>query len=166
MSVGGKEDMHKSRFHFALSGFLLMAMAGTAAVTQTDNSAQQPPPAPRATPQPGGSARPLAQPGRQIAVLTRMLNLSPEQQKQILPILADRQQRLQAIYQDPTFSPQDRQARAQDVREDANRKIEVVLNDQQKQQFQQVLKNSARAPRRGRRPVVSAPPPPPATQPQ
>jgi hypothetical protein len=94
-----------------------------------------------------------------------MLDLSPDQQNQLRPILADRQQRLQAISQDESLSARDRLTKSQSVRQETNAKIEAVLNDQQKQDFQKMVKHEHDR-QRAQRPASSTPPPPAAQPPQ
>jgi hypothetical protein len=74
-------------------------------------------------------------PDRQLEHMTRELGLSTEQQSQIKPILVDRQQKMEAIFQDQSIAQQDRRARMQSIRQESQSKIEAVLNDQQKQKF-------------------------------
>jgi protein CpxP len=155
--------MHKSRFSFALSSVLLAIMTGGIALGQTTSPAQQP--ARQAAPQPGGSVRAMPSAVRQLSMLTRMLDLSPDQQNQLRPILADRQQRLQAISQDESLTARDRLAKSQSVRQDSNAKIEAVLNDQQKQDFQKMVKHEHERDRHHAQPPASATPPPSAAQP-
>jgi protein CpxP len=157
--------MHKSRFSFALSSVLLAIMTGGIALAQTASPAQQPQPATHAAPQPGGSVRAMPSAVRQLSMLTRMLDLSPDQQNQLRPILADRQQRLQAISQDESLTARDRLAKSQSVRQDSNAKIEAVLNDQQKQDFQKMVKHEHERDRHHAQPPASATPPPSAAQP-
>jgi len=73
---------------------------------------------------------------RQLEHLTRTLNLSADQQSQIKPLLMDRQQKMQALWQDQSLSPQDRRSKMMAIRQDTNTKLEAALNDQQKQQFE------------------------------
>jgi hypothetical protein len=94
-----------------------------------------------------------------------MLDLSPDQQNQLRPILADRQQRLQAISQDESLSARDRLTKSQSVRQETNAKIEAVLNDQQKQDFQKMVKHE-RDRKRAQRPASATPPPSAAQPPQ
>lgn len=75
-------------------------------------------------------------PEKQAAELTKKLNLSAEQESQIKPILVNRQQQMEAMHQDPSMSQQDRMTKMNSLRDDSNSKIEAVLNDTQKQQFE------------------------------
>ena len=79
-----------------------------------------------------------ADPNQQLRRLTKRLNLSSEQQNQLLPILTDRQQQMAALLNDGSLSAQDRHAKARTLREDSDSKIKAVLNDNQKEQYQQM----------------------------
>jgi protein CpxP len=118
--------MRKSFCSLVLTGVL--AVAGSAAFAQSDSTAQQP--APMA---PGG--RHGMSPDEQLARMTKDLNLTSDQATQIKPILANRQQEMQALRQDQSMSQEDKMAKMKSLREDSNTKIAAVLNDTQKQQF-------------------------------
>jgi len=79
-----------------------------------------------------------ADPSQQLRRLAKKLNLTSEQQDQLLPILTDRQQQMTALLNDGSLSAQDRHAKARTLREDSDSKIKAVLNDQQKQEYQQM----------------------------
>ena len=70
--------------------------------------------------------------------LAEKLNLSQDQVAQIKPILAGERQQMQVLRADTSLSVPDRQAKAKTIRQDAKGKIEALLNDAQKQQFQQI----------------------------
>ncbi|HTW77967.1 MAG TPA: hypothetical protein VME23_00355 [Terracidiphilus sp.] len=92
------------------------------------------------------SPRRPATPRRQARVLARQLGLSPAQQAQIRPIIADRQQQIETLRADQSLTPRDRRLRVVGVIEDSRNRIEALLTDSQKQQFEQML-----ADRRARR---------------
>ena len=71
-------------------------------------------------------------------LLNRSNNLN-DQVAQIKPILEARQQQMQGLRSDTSLAPQDRRAKAQEIMQDSKTKIEAVLNDTQKQQFEQML---------------------------
>ncbi len=77
-------------------------------------------------------------PNRQIQRLTKRLNLTADQQNQILPILTERQQQMQSILNDSSLSAKDRHAKMRTVREDSETKIKAVLTDSQKQTWDQM----------------------------
>jgi Spy/CpxP family protein refolding chaperone len=78
-------------------------------------------------------------PNRFAAHLGKRLGLSSDQVAQITPILAARQQQMQTLRADASLSVQDRHTKARAIRQDTNSKIEAVLTDTQKQQFEQML---------------------------
>ena len=80
-----------------------------------------------------------ANPDRMAKHLGKKLSLSNEQVAQIKPVLEDRVQKMQALRADASLSAQDRHAKAQDIMQDSKTRIEAVLNDTQKKQFEQML---------------------------
>jgi hypothetical protein len=121
--------MQNSLFTLALGGMLTLGMTG-AAVAQ-DNTA---PPPEQGQQQGRGPWR--MDPDRQLDRLTRQLSLTAEQQSQIKPLLVDRQQKMQALFQEQSLSREDRRARAETIASETKGKIEAVLNDQQKQKYE------------------------------
>lgn len=77
-------------------------------------------------------------PSQQLKRMTKRLNLTADQQNQLLPILTDRQQQMTALRGDTSLSAQDRRAKAQTMHEDFDSKVKAVLNDSQKQQYEQM----------------------------
>jgi hypothetical protein len=128
--------MKNKLFAIALGGMLaLSANAALYAQDQTQNQA----PATGAQDQGRGHHRGMhMDPNRQLEHLTKTLSLSADQQTQIKPILTDRQQKMQALFQDQSLTPQDRHSKAQAIREDTKTRLEAALNDQQKQQFEEM----------------------------
>jgi hypothetical protein len=90
-------------------------------------------------------------PAKQVKHLAKRLNLTADQQNQLLPIFADRQQQMAAIRGDSSLAPKDRMAKARALREDSENKIKAVLTDSQKQAYDQ-LQQQMRARRQGRQP--------------
>jgi hypothetical protein len=78
-------------------------------------------------------------PNRQVKMLSKRLNLSADQQNQILPILTDRQQQVASLQADNSLSAKDRRAKMQAIRQDSDAKIRALLNDNQKQAYDQML---------------------------
>ncbi len=120
--------MRNKLFTLALGGLLTVGVSG-AAIAQ-DNAA------PTAAPgQEQGRGPGRMNPDRQLEHMTHELGLTADQQNQIKPLLVDRQQRMEAIFQDQSIAQRDRRARMQSIRQESQSKIEAVLNDQQKQKF-------------------------------
>jgi NACalpha-BTF3-like transcription factor len=86
-----------------------------------------------------GGQRHAMNPDKQAKHLAKKLGLNQDQVAQIKPILTERQSEMQNLRADTTLTPQDRHAKAQSIQQDSQSKIEAVLNDTQKQQFEQML---------------------------
>jgi periplasmic protein CpxP/Spy len=70
--------------------------------------------------------------------LTKMLNLSTDQQAKVKTILEDQKTQMTALKGDTSMSQQDRRTKFQAIHEDTQQKIEGVLNDEQKTKFEQM----------------------------
>ena len=120
--------MRNRLFTLALGGLLTLGVSGAAIAQDTA--------APGAAPgQEQGRGPGRMNPDRQLEHMTRELGLSADQQNQIKPLLVDRQQKIEALFQDQSIAQQDRRSRMQSIRQESQSKIEAVLNDQQKQKF-------------------------------
>ena len=94
-------------------------------------------------------------PSQFAAHLGQRLGLSSDQVAQITPILVARQQQMQTLRADTSLSEQDRHTKAHAIMQDTNSKIESVLTDTQKQQFEQML--AQRRSHHNRHPQPSSP---------
>jgi periplasmic protein CpxP/Spy len=127
--------MRKQIFSLALStlfglGVAMAAPQATAPAQSQDQST---------APQNGHWAgRHEADPNKEVQRLTKKLNLTADQQNQILPILQNRQQQMESVRNDSSLSAQDRRAKFQSIREDADTKIRAVLNDSQKKTYDEM----------------------------
>ncbi len=120
----------KKPFSFRLqSAVLAVCLVGGAHVF-----AQEPGAAPE-TPAPPPH-RGMMDPAQQLEGMTKRYNLSADQQTQLKPILASQQQQMQALRGDSSLSREDRMAKMQSIHADTKTKIEAVLNDDQKKQFE------------------------------
>ena len=151
--------MYRQIQTITLTALLAAGLTASTAFAQ-DNSTQQAAPAQDSsqTPSnmPGGQMRHMPNPDRQLKQMTKHLNLSSEQQ--IKPLLVDHQQQVQQLMQDQSLSRQDRMQKMRALNQDHRAKIEAVLNDQQKQQFEQMMQR--RQDRMGAQPGNGAAPPP------
>ena len=107
--------------------------------------AQAPPQGAGAPGTAGGSASHI-DPEKQAQALGRKLNLTAYQVGQIKPILEDEKQDLDDVLSDTSLPVRDRRSRAQKIRQDTREKLEDVMNDQQKAQFEQ-MQPQGRGPR-------------------
>ena len=122
--------MKKQLFTFAASVILGAGLALAAPQTQDQPAAPE-------TNQASHGHRQM-DPQRQVKMLTKRLNLTADQQNQILPILTDRQEQIKSIMSDSSLSKQDRHAKMQTLRQDSDTKIKAVLTDSQKQTWDQM----------------------------
>ena len=109
-------------------------------LAQAPDSNQAPPAnAPQLTQSQPGQHHRTFDPNQMAAHMGKKLGLSGDQVAQITPILANRQQQMQTLRADTTLSEQDRHAKARALAQDTDSKIEALMNDTQKQQFEQML---------------------------
>ncbi len=116
----------------ALGSLLAVGLSGNALLAQ-DQSA---PPA-------ASAQRPahVPNPRHQAKKMAKALGLTPDQVAKIEPILADRDQQVQSLRSDTTLAPSDRKAKMHGIRQDSDSRIEAVLTDTQKQQYEQIKQN-------------------------
>jgi Spy/CpxP family protein refolding chaperone len=150
-------------FTLALGGML--ALGAATAVYAQDNGA---PPPDQQQGQAGGRGhgRGMMDPNRQLEHLTNELSLSADQQSQIKPILVDREQKMQALWQNQSLSREDRRSQMMAIRQDADAKIQGALNDQQKQKYQAMQAERMRGRRGQGQGAPGGAEAPPAGQPQ
>ena len=74
-----------------------------------------------------------SEPGKQTENLTKRLNLTADQQKQIEPILAERDKKLADLRANTALASSDRNLQFRAIRLDAQFKINALLTDEQKQ---------------------------------
>jgi Spy/CpxP family protein refolding chaperone len=70
--------------------------------------------------------------------LTKMLNLSGDQQTKIKSILQDEHNQMTSLKQDTSLSQEDQHAKFQQIRQASAEKIRGALNDEQKAKFDQM----------------------------
>ena len=140
-----------------LLGALLSATIVFAQAPGSNPDSSQAPaanPAQAAPSQPGQQHRNF-DPSQFAAHLGKKLSLSSDQVAQITPILTARQQQMQTLRADASLTEQDRHTKRHAIMQDTNSKIEAVLTDTQKQQFEQML--AQRHQRHNRQPQSSQP---------
>ena len=106
-------------------------------------------------------------PERQLRHLTKMLNLTPDQQKQMLPILQDQHKRMDTVRNNTALSPQERRQQMRAAMMDTHQKLEALMTDTQKQQFEQAMQQRRDRMRNGLMGMGDGggvPPPPPGGQ--
>ena len=117
----------------ALGSLLAVGLSGNALLAQDQS-------APPATSVQAPAQRPAHVPNtrHQAKKMAKALALTPDQVSKIEPILADRDQQVQSVRSDATLAPKDRKAKVHGIRQDSDTRIEAILNDTQKQQYEQI----------------------------
>ncbi len=123
----------------ALAAVLIAGFTGSSLPAQ-DQSQPAGGASPAATAQAPSDAQPhhAPNPHRQAKKMAKKLGLTPDQRTQIEPILTDRAQQMQSARADTTLAPADMQAKIHGINEDSDKRIEAILNDTQKQQYEQM----------------------------
>lgn len=124
-------------------------------------AAPQEPSAAPAPPAQDHAQRGPMDPNRQLQRMTKQLNLTSDQQNQILPILTGTQDQMKSIRGDSSLSDTDRRAKMRSLHEDTQAKIKAVLTDDQKKRFdemQQRMRDRARDNRHDTAAPNAAPP--------
>ena len=142
--------MRNRPFTIAYGAILLLGMAGPA-VAQ-DNGAQQP------------SARQQLQHihtpesiDQKLAQLTKDLELTPEQQQQVRPLLEEHHDRIQALLdKNPKASRQELGPQIHAISDETHREIHALLSDHQKQ-LEKAMQQHEHRGEENRRPAPSAP---------
>jgi Spy/CpxP family protein refolding chaperone len=134
-----ENTMKKNIYIFALSA-LLGATAAIGAPQEVSAPTQQ-----NQTTQADGS-RPhghrQADPQKQAQRLAKRLQLTSDQQNQLLPILAQRADQAKALRNDASLSATDRRAKMRDLRQESDAQIRNILTDSQKQQYDAMLQQA------------------------
>lgn len=72
--------------------------------------------------------------------MKKELNLSDDQASQIQQIHQQNMQQMQSLHQDTTLSKEDRHSRMMDLRKAEHEQVRAVLNDEQKEKFDKMVK--------------------------
>jgi periplasmic protein CpxP/Spy len=116
--------------------FVLLAtsLLGAAAFAQQNPA----PPPPSGGDQPQGQRRGMPSVDDQIKMMSDRLNLTPDQQTKIKPILEDQRTQAQALRKDESLSDDDRRNKMRTLRESTNSKVRDILTEDQKKQFDEM----------------------------
>jgi protein CpxP len=117
----------------ALGSVLVVGLSGNALLAQ-DQSASPPVSAQSQASRPAH----VPNPRHQAKKMAKQLGLTPDQVSKIEPILADRDQQVQGLRSDTTLAPTDRKAKMHSLRQESDSRIEAILTDAQKQQYEQI----------------------------
>lgn len=108
---------------------LTLACGGSALYAQQDNMSQS-----------GQAMAPgmKMSPDQRLQHMTKMLNLTDDQQQKIKPILENESQQMQSLQQDTTMSQQDRWGKMRQIRTQTREQIKPILTADQQQKWEQM----------------------------
>jgi Spy/CpxP family protein refolding chaperone len=160
---------HRKVFTRLSTGVALLGMA--LCVPAAMRAQDTPPPSPDSQGMAGQQSSPGGQPMQhhqppspkhQLRHLTKMLNLTPDQQQKMLPILQDQHKQMNTIQNNSALSQQERHQQMRAAMMDTHQKLEALMTDTQKQQFEQAMQQRRdRMQNRGMGPGEGAGTPPP-----
>ena len=144
----------------AAAAVLSLAIGGVMAMAQATR-APPPPPQDQQGQMDHGHGRGGPQ-GRehQLEMMTKRLNLTPDQVTQVKAIEDDSMTQAKALHSDTSLSQDDRHAKMMSIHEAAQTKIRAVLNDEQKTKFDAMMAHRKDHMHHGE--GQTPPPPPPA----
>lgn len=106
---------------------LAMACGATALYAQQDTMSQGGPP-----------HHQMMSPDQRLQHMTKMLNLTADQQQKIKPILENQQTQMESLHQDTSMSRQDKMSKMQELRQSTNQQINGLLTPDQQQKWSQM----------------------------
>jgi Spy/CpxP family protein refolding chaperone len=142
-----------------LSTALAVALTGAVAIAQQQTPPASPQDTPAGAPMHHGHHQP--DPQRQAARLAKQLNLSADQTAKLTPILADTDQKFQALRQNSSLTPDQRHEQMRSIHQNTEQQLATVLTPDQLQQFKTMRHNHRGNGPRG--PSTQAQPPAPPT---
>jgi len=77
-------------------------------------------------------------PDQRLQMMTKQLNLTPDQQEKIKPLLENESQQMQTLHQNSSLTNEDRMTQMKQIRQTTNEQIKSDLNPDQQQKFQQM----------------------------
>lgn len=143
---------------------LCTALLGTVPMLAQDNTAPPPPTPDQAGPPMGGHGG-RGMRGNNVEMLTKRLNLTPDQAAQVKAIDEDTMKQAMAVRDDTSIAKPDKRGKMMEIHKAAQDKIRAVLNDDQKTKYD-AMQAQMRERRMNHEGGSGAPPPPPPGPPQ
>jgi Spy/CpxP family protein refolding chaperone len=130
---------------FSVALALLLACSTTFVAAQTSSAPGSTAQSPSATPPPAssqaqtqGAGPSQSQVDETIAWLTESVNLTPDQQTKLRPILQGEVSQMTAVNNDATLTPEQKQQKMVDIRRSAGPQIQSILTPEQQQKLTQM----------------------------
>ena len=113
-----------------------LVLAPVSLVAQGSDPSAAPPATQDGGPPPRGPhGDPAERQAHMLQMMTKRLNLNPDQVTQIKGIQSDNETQMQAIHSDTSLQPADRRSKMMDLHKAESDKIRAVLNDDQKAKY-------------------------------
>jgi hypothetical protein len=95
--------------------------------------------APKAYPQAAAAGK-----AEKMAALAKQLNLTPQQEKQLMPILEADAPKIEAIKNNSSLGPMQKAQQIKAIHEESDPQVKTILNAQQYEQLQQIRQQEMR----------------------
>lgn len=155
---------HKPMMRAAVLVLCTATLSAAPMLMAQDNTAPPPQQQDNMGPPPGGHSRGMRG-ERQVEMLTKRLNLTPDQVTQVKAIDDDQMNQMKALREDTSTSKEDKSSKMMAIHQASQDKIRNVLTDEQKPKYDAMLaKMQARRQNRQGGDEGGAPPPPPPPQ--
>jgi protein CpxP len=162
----GKNPMKIAMFHKPMMRVAMLALCTATLSTAPMMMAQDnaaPPPQQQDNMGPPAGRHGGRRGGRQVEMLTKRLNLTPDQVTQVKAIDTDTMSQMKALRDDTTTAKVDKRSKMMEIHQASQDKIRNVLTDEQKTKFD-AMQAKMQARRQNHRGGAGAPPPPPAPE--
>ena len=130
---------HKPMMRAAVLALCTATLGAAPTLTAQDNTAPPPPPQQQdnMAPPPGGHAGRMGR--HQVEMLTKRLDLTPDQVAQVKAINDDTMSQIKALHVDTTKAKADKRSQMMEIRQASQDKIRNVLTDEQKTKYDVML---------------------------
>lgn len=154
---------HKPMMRAAVLALCTATLSAAPMLMAQDTAAPPPPPQQQDNMGPPPGAHAGRRGGRQVEMLTKRLNLTPDQVTQVKAIDADSMSQMKALREDTTTAKADKRSKMMEIHQASQDKIRNILTDEQKAKFDamQAKMKSRRQSHEGAPAGAPAPPPPP-----
>jgi protein CpxP len=152
---------HKPMMRAAVLALCTATLSMAPMMMAQDNTAPAPQQQDNMAPPPGGHGRGMRG-GRQVEMLTKRLNLTPDQVTQVKAIDTDQMSQMKALRNDTSTPKADKRSKMMEIHQASQDKIRNVLTDEQKTKFDamQAKMKERRQSRQGGEEATPPPPPP------
>jgi protein CpxP len=149
---------HKPMMRAAVLALCTATLSAAPMMMAQDNTAPAPQQQDSMGPSQGGHG---GRGGRQVEMLTKRLNLTPDQVTQVKAIDADQMSQMKALHDDTSTPQADKRSKMMAIRQASQDKIRGVLTDEQKPKYDAMLAKMQQRHQDHQGGDESAPPPPP-----